>query len=143
MAKSDPDTWMWERARSLLDEADRIQRQFFQLVPPRDRRPCWSPPVDMFESPTDLLIHVALPGVASDDVDLVVDGAALVVSGDRPLPRGYTVIQRMEIPHGRFERRIELPRGRYRLTDHALAEGVLEIRLAKVRVPAEPEATRH
>lgn len=136
MAKTDPDTWMWERAQSLLDEADRLSRSFCRPHAPGARNPrtCWHPPVDMFESDADLWILVALPGVTPDSVELVVDGPALIVRGERALPPELRAagVLRMEIPQGRFERRVELPRGRYQLTERALEAGCLSIRLAKV-----------
>ena len=60
--------------------------------------------------------------VAVADVDLVIGGGELAVIGTRHLPalRGPARIHRMELPHGRFERRIPLPPGAW----GALATGV-------------------
>ncbi len=134
MAKTDPDTWMWERAQALLDEADRMTRQFCRPVARRERRACWQPPIDIFETETDLWILAALPGVDVSRVEIVVDGAALVIRGERvpsPHMKGADVL-RMEIPQGRFERRVELPRGRFQLAERTLDGGCLSIRLGKV-----------
>jgi HSP20 family protein len=45
----------------------------------------------------------------------VIEDGALVVSGRRVLPPELrnAVIHRLELPQGRFERRIALPAGRY------------------------------
>ena len=57
-----------------------------------------------------MLIEVALPGVSADALEVSVQAGVLVVRGERGLPDipGPAVIRRMELPHGRFERRIRL-----------------------------------
>ena len=42
------------------------------------------------------------------------------------------VIHRLEIPYGRFDRRIALPRGRYEIGRRELADGLLTIELLRV-----------
>ena len=49
---------MWGEALSMLDRAQRLQRQFFTHA-----NVSWEPPVDIVESDDALLVHVALPGV--------------------------------------------------------------------------------
>ena len=41
---SDPKNWMWERARTILDEAERIEREFLRVRPVT---PAWAPAVDV------------------------------------------------------------------------------------------------
>ncbi len=134
----DPKAWMWAEACDLLDRAERLQRQFFVLGSidePRGRsRPAWQPPVDLLETTSELQILVALPGVEPEQVHVVIDNDSLVVVGYRELParsRG-AAIHRIEIPYGRFERRITLPAGRYELDRRELAHGCLFITLRKL-----------
>jgi HSP20 family molecular chaperone IbpA len=111
MATDLPESWMWQRAWSLLEEVDRLQKQFFQLGRPGQRQPSWEPPIDVFETDADVWIVVALPGVDEESIELGFDGKTLVVAGERTLPgpcRQATVC-RLEIPHGRFERTVALP----------------------------------
>ncbi len=125
---------MWERAQALLEEADRRSREFCRPISGRDRRVCWQPPVDVYETDTDLWVLVALPGVDASRVEILVEGSALVVRGERvhsPRLRD-ALVHRMEIPQGRFERRVVLKSGRYELVERDLAEGCLSIRLKKV-----------
>ncbi|HUA52799.1 MAG TPA: Hsp20/alpha crystallin family protein [Candidatus Sulfotelmatobacter sp.] len=135
MAPRDPRAWMWAEACDFLERADRLHRQFFQLESAQGRRPAWQPPVDVFETERELQILVALPGVEPDHVQVVIDGSALNVVGDRQVPlraRGAAV-HRIEIPYGRFERRIELPAGRaYELDRRELAHGCLLLTLRKL-----------
>jgi HSP20 family molecular chaperone IbpA len=124
---------MWAEACEFLDRAERLQRQFFQ--PGRSpAQPNWEPPVDVVETARDLMITAALPGVAPDQVEVALDGGVLVVAGARRLPAETrdAVIHRLEIPHGRFERRIALPPGRYEVGPWTLAHGCLRISLRKL-----------
>ena len=76
---------------------------------------------------------VALPGVAAQQVQAAIDGAELVVAGSRVLPRELrtAVIHRLELPQGRFERRIRLPSGRYELVSVAVVDGCFTVTLEK------------
>ncbi len=126
--------WMWSEACQLLDRAERMQRQFFELEPQRSGRPRWEPPVDVFETVQALYVIVALPGVAPDRIELAVDRVGLLIIGERRLPAELrsASIRRMEIPSGRFERRIELPAGRFELVERELADGCLRVTLRKL-----------
>ena len=129
----DPETWMWERARSMLDEAERLERRLFRPGRP-GRRPSWTPPVDVFETSTELWVLVAIPGVQAERIQIDIEGGELVVSGNRHVPSAFrhAAVHRLEIPHGRFERRVELPPGTYELTQSRLADGCLFLNLGKI-----------
>ncbi|HPQ96095.1 MAG TPA: Hsp20/alpha crystallin family protein [Thiolinea sp.] len=125
---------MWAEACALLAEAERLQRQFFRPVP-KASAPTWEPPVDMLETASSLQITVALPGVAPERLEVHLAGGQLIVSGLRPLPvqRQGVRVHRLELPHGRFERRIPLPAGHYELAGHGLIHGCLQLNLRKIR----------
>jgi HSP20 family molecular chaperone IbpA len=57
-----------------------------------------------------------------------------VIAGTRQLPRELqtAVIHRLELPQGRFERRVRLPAGTYRQPLRAASNGCLLVRLEKV-----------
>jgi len=124
---------MWERARELIEKADRIQRSFFAPQRPGTRRPSWEPPVDVFETTGELWVIVALPGVAPDSVRVEVLETDVTVCGERALPPAFrqAVVHRLEIPHGRFERRVGLPPGTYELARQELQDGCLLLCLTK------------
>jgi HSP20 family protein len=122
---------MWSEACRLLDRADSLHRRFFQV----GAEPVgWQPPADVYETEHELLIEIALPGVAAEDLEVGVEAGLLVVRGERGLPAipGPAVIRRMELPHGRFERRIRLPPGKYEFAKRALSEGCLQLVLRKL-----------
>ena len=132
MAGSEAESWMWSEACEMLARAERLHRQFFQLSRPR-RVPVWEPPVDVLETEREALIFVALPGVDHENAEIVIEDGELVISGERTIPPELrdALIHRLELPQGRFERRIALPVGRYdRITRTAL-NGCLLLRLNK------------
>ena len=123
--------WMFSDALDMLQSAERLQRQFFQVS---EQRSCWAPPVDVHESGDELWIHVALPGVPQERTQVLIDGPVLIVQGERPLPRtaAGATIHRLEIPHGHFERRISLPAGRYRMLQRVFENGCLVLGLRRI-----------
>jgi HSP20 family protein len=136
MKVRDPTLWMWGEALDVLERADRLQRQFFQLGSTPRTSPAWEPPVDIFETGDRLVIVIALPGVAAEQLSIEVEPGALVVRGQRRLPLGHGChIHRLELPYGRFERRIELPLQRLELADRQLADGCLTLSLTKPEPP--------
>jgi HSP20 family molecular chaperone IbpA len=124
---------MWAEAFEMLEQAERLQRQFFRFGHAVESQPRWEPPVDIVASHRNIEVTVALPGVAPENVRVRIDGGGLSVTGIRALPldQRTTGIHRLEIPYGRFERRIALPPGRYDLLEQACVNGCLVLRLAR------------
>jgi len=124
---------MWERARSLLDQAERVQKSFFAPARPGTRRPSWEPPADVFETASEVWVVVTLPGVAPETVRVEIFQSDVTVCGERAQPPAFrsAVVHRLEIPHGRFERRVTLPPGRYELAHQEIVLGCLFLGLTK------------
>jgi HSP20 family protein len=132
--RTDADAWMWSQACELLAEAERMHRQFFRLAVAGRAPAAWEPPVDVFENEREIVVVVAMPGVAAERVEVSHEGGDLIVRGTRPLPidgGGYR-LRALEIPYGAFERRIPLPAGRLEAGRPELAEGCLRLRLRKL-----------
>jgi len=132
MRRDDPQGWMWSEALAALMRAEHLHRQMFR---PRRaaRQACWEPPVDVLELQDEVLILVALPGVDADEVEAAIEDGVLVVAGRRVVPAALrtAVIHRLELPQGRFERRVPLPPGRYAAVHRAVANGCLVFSLRK------------
>lgn len=122
---------MWAKACEAMDRADRLHRQFFHRA---HTTPCWEAPVDIFETDETLTIVIALPGVEVDNVKVTLSAGVLIVTGERPMPAELrnARIHRLEIPHGQFQRRIELPPARLELSGRHLANGCLMLQLHKI-----------
>jgi HSP20 family protein len=127
---------MWGEALSLLEQADRLHRQFFRVAA-SEQQHTWEPPVDVVESAERLQVHVALPGVPPDAISVVTEPDGVVVQALRPFPcrEVGAHIHRIEIPYGRFERRIVLPlQDPYMpidLLDKRFVDGVLTLTFRK------------
>lgn len=127
MSTKDPVNWMLAEAIGSFARAERLRQQFFSL-----RESGWEPPIDVLETEDEFLIFVALPGVDPDQVEAVIEDGTLIISGHRVLPAELrnARIHRLELPQGRFERRIALPVGRYVVSRFAV-NGCVGLRLAK------------
>ncbi|HEY3553964.1 MAG TPA: Hsp20/alpha crystallin family protein [Casimicrobiaceae bacterium] len=132
MRRSDPADWMWAEACDLIDQAERLHRRFFHLN--ARSRVSWAPPVDVFEGDAEVVIVVAMPGVAADRVEVSHEPGVLIVRGERsqPFARQALVVRQLEIPYGAFERRIALPAGRFESAAPELAQGCLLVRLRRI-----------
>lgn len=133
MTLRDPTKFMWTDAMTMLERADRLHRQFFQLSTSQNRGPIWEPPADIFAIGDTLVVLLALPGVVAHDVTVVIDGGALFVVGMRPMPApAGAMIRRLELPYGRFERHIDLPKGIFKIKEQELSNGCLRLTLSKL-----------
>ncbi|HWH46612.1 MAG TPA: Hsp20/alpha crystallin family protein [Burkholderiales bacterium] len=135
MTSRDLSRLMWSEALSLLEQADRLHRQFIR--PAASQAPAWEPPVDIVETAEAVCVHVALPGVAVDSVAVQLEPSAITISAHRPFPvsssAGQQVarIHALEIPYGRFERRIGLPTQALTLSGRKLQDGCLTLIFSK------------
>jgi HSP20 family protein len=132
MDTNSPRYWMWSEAFEMLARAERMHKQFFRPVSSASSV-TWEPPVDVLETDRAVLVLVALPGVELGEVEAVVEGGDLVFSGTRrfPVEMQTAVIHRLELPQGRFERRVRLPAGRYSAIHRSALNGCLLITLHK------------
>ena len=135
MTAADPRNWMWAEACAMIERAEQLHRQFFRPGLARTPAANWEPPVDVFENERELTIVAALPGVEPQDIEISIERDALLIAGVQRLPtvaRG-TVIHRVEIPHGRFERRIRLPGPQWEVSRSTLVNGCLLLSLTQRR----------
>ena len=133
MSRREPRVWMWAETIDLLEQAERLQQQFFRLAAGAKERPRWEPPVDVYASEDQVLVEVALPGVPLERMELVISPGEIVIRGERSLARrpNGLAIQRLEIPYGRFERRLALGPGDWKLVAQDAADGCLRVLLAR------------
>jgi HSP20 family protein len=134
MSRKDPVNWMLSEAIDSLARAERLRHQFFRLQSAEgSRESSWEPPIDVLETDEEVLIFVALPGVDPEAVEAIIEHGTLIISGHRVLPAELrnARIHRIELPQGRFERRIVLPIGRYAVSRFAM-NGCVVLRLQKL-----------
>ena len=133
MARDVPRDWMWSEACEMLARAERMHRELFRPSTPQAQSPAWEPPVDILETESEVLVLVALPGVDPDDAQALIEDGTLVIAGTRVVPEQLrtATIHRLELPQGRFYRRLRLPAGRYAGLRRAAAAGCLIVTLQK------------
>jgi HSP20 family protein len=141
MAANDWDIIVWRRANDLLQQAERIHRNFLQVAAgaryrlPQSRTPSWEPPLNVVETDESLWVISALPGVAAEQMDVRLEGQELVITGNRPLPECCKdgELKIWEIPLGRFERRLRIGGGEKQISvgKTSLHDGLLIIELRK------------
>ncbi|MDQ6917442.1 MAG: Hsp20/alpha crystallin family protein [Pseudomonadota bacterium] len=133
MSSRDPTAWMWSQACEMIEQAERMHRQFFRLMSSERSQAAWEPPVDVFEDEHEITIVIALPGVAPGEVEVNVEAGVLVVRAERrPCFGGaLTAVRQLEIPYGHFERRIAFPGARLDGATQELVNGCLILRLRK------------
>ena len=125
--------WMWEHACDLMDQADRMQRQFFRVASSGRSCAVWEPPVDIIEDAREIVVVVALPGVPLERVEVVYESGSLVMRAERRIPFSGTArsVRRLEIPYGYFERRIQLPHALLESGTREFMDGCLILKLRK------------
>jgi len=141
MASRDWDMFVWQRANNLLQQAERIQRNFLQMAVTANyrvahgRRSSWEPSVNIIETDDSVWVICAISGVSAENVDVQLDGRELVIAGQRPLPECCRdgELKLWEIPLGRFERRLTVidVNNRISVGQVALKNGLLVIELRK------------
>jgi HSP20 family protein len=134
MPSRNPTVWMWTEACQLIEQAERLHRQFFRPSAPRGARTAWEPPVNVFEDDERYVFVVALPGVSPECVEVVADSSSIIVRASCAVPFSPTsrAIRRLEIPYGYFERRIQLPAMPFEVQQREMVNGCLLLNLRKV-----------
>ncbi|MBI2913786.1 MAG: Hsp20/alpha crystallin family protein [Chloroflexi bacterium] len=134
---------MTQRASDVFSEFERIrermQQAWSQVIgppgAPRFCAPIIEPAVDVYETDDEVVVVVEIAGIADEEVQVEVEGKALVLSGERRSLGGRPrrLYSQMEVCHGPFQREILLPAEvnpeRARATYNA---GMLEIVMPKV-----------
>jgi HSP20 family molecular chaperone IbpA len=135
MPSRDPIGWMWAEACKMLEQAERLHRQYFRLDFPRGANVAWEPPVDVFEDEREFVVVVALPGVSPGNAEAMIEGRTLLIRARRrvSLEDRHGSIARLEIPYGYFERRLVLPQMRLELDAQQWSDGCLLLTIRKLR----------
>ncbi len=134
----------WETGlQSFMEEVERSFEDFFgRHAVPQVQETEWVPPVDLYETKTDVVVVMDLPAIDSKRLIVSITGNLLSVEGERKTddPEGAEAYFRSERYFGPFQRRIDLPSEV--AADEAKAsykDGVLRITIPKVRYVAQKE----
>lgn len=118
---------------TLLGDFDSL---FSELASPLYSQSQWaqSYPVDMYETSEDIVLEMAVPGIAVDDLDISVEGRQLSIKGQLPESnhegRRYWL---QTIPRGQFSRTVTLPTSvDIDAIEASVSEGLLTLTMPKV-----------
>src|SRR3990172_1125349 len=137
---------MTKQAADIFSDFERIRERMEQawrqvLGPPGSPRfgtPLIEPSVDVYETEEEVVVVVEIPGISEEEVEIMVDGRRLVLSGERKpgAAEQKRLYSQMEICHGPFRRELLLPAEVNAEEARAgYSQGLLQIVL--------PKATRH
>lgn len=95
----------------LHEEVERMLRQAFGDREAPSSAGAFTPALDVEETEDHFVLHIELPGVAADDVDVSLEENVLTVTGERGFYREKDAegFRRIERHFGRFHRAVRLP----------------------------------
>lgn len=105
----------WNPFREMMelrDEMDRIfENNFGSPRLRRQVRTSWGPALDLIESNDDFIVHVSVPGIDPDALDVTLVDNVLTIKGERTYeePEDEEVFHLRELSYGTFSRSITLP----------------------------------
>lgn len=121
----------------LQSEVERMFRGFFGEDQPATAG-AWAPALDVEEDEDHFTLHVELPGLKPEDVEITLEESVLTISGERRFydEREAEGFRRIERRFGRFHRAVRLPDR----VDSEKVEASFRDGLLTVRVPKAEEA---
>ncbi len=129
----------WGRRYDIMgvmrEEMERLLSHIAATKPPTVRfATCtWEPAIDVYETPTVIILHIELAGIRREDVELIIDRNTLLIRGERvepPSEKGR-LFHQMEIFCGPFQRQVVLPAA----VDSDQAEASYSDGMLKVTLP--------
>jgi len=133
------DFFTWQQASDLMEQADRIERNFLQIAASHylaltSPAGAWAPSVNVVETDQACWVITALPGAEADRIDIRLEGNELIIAGTRRLPTCCSEgeLKIWEIPPGRFERRLRFAPGvKLTIGETRIVDGLLIAQLKK------------
>jgi HSP20 family protein len=133
----------WEPFRELASLQGEMSRLMSGLLEGQGRQTqSWIPPLDVWETDTELVYAFDLPGIPEDKISLEVQDDTLTVSAEREktAEESGDRFYRFERRYGSFSRAVGLPQGVDESKISAsFKDGVLEVHVPK---PEEPKPRR-
>ena len=130
----------WDPFRNLITLQDRMNRLFDESLqrqgPDALDRGIWTPPVDIYETDSELVLVAEVPGMGEEDVEVEVRDNSLVLKGERKMEKDVNKesYHRVERAYGGFLRTFTLPQSVDATKISATYnKGILEVKMPKVR----------
>lgn len=130
----------WDPFREMLSLRDAMDRLFEEsFVWPRwwyspdTMRRLNTLPIDMYETPDEIVVHAVVPGIKTEDVNLQFQDGRLIIDAEIPAPQVENATWHYrELAYGQYHRELSLPVPvETEKIDARLENGYLTLRLPK------------
>lgn len=140
----------WDPFRDLVSLQERMNKLFEDSLARSNAADqeltsgAWTPAVDIYETPEEIVMRADLPGVGPGDIDLRIENNTLTLRGERRFLKEATEedYHRIERSYGTFSRSFQLPgsvdQGGIKAGQR---DGVLEVHMPK-RPDTRPQQIR-
>ena len=140
----------WTELAGVHDDMSRLMNGLFEGTGKTTQS--WVPPLDVWETESEVVYALDLPGVSEDGISVEAEDGTLTVTAERTRTNEASDdrFYRFERRHGTFTRTVGLPQGASEDAIRAeFRNGVLEIHVAKpeqakprrIQVGSAPQAT--
>lgn len=85
------------------------RREVYNSVTWHVRSNVWRPPTDVYETEESIVVKMEIAGMRDEDLEVVVQGNLLLISGSRLDSPERKAYHQMEIPFGKFSVGVDLP----------------------------------
>ena len=133
----------WEPFREIAALQNEMSRFMNGLLEGNGRtNQAWVPALDVWETESEIVYALDLPGIAEDKISVELDDGALTITGEREQTQEESDerVHRFERRFGKFSRTVGVPQG---VTERDVSadykNGVLEVH---VRKPEQPKPKR-
>jgi HSP20 family protein len=133
----------WEPFREIASLQSEMSRFMNGLLEGNGRtNQAWVPALDVWETESEIVYALDLPGIAEDKISVELDDGALTITGEREQTQEESDerVHRFERRFGKFSRTVGVPQG---VTERDVSadykNGVLEVH---VRKPEQPKPKR-
>jgi len=105
-----PTTVRWSPRRELVSLREAMDRLLEESLAERQVRRAGEArlPIDVYTTPTEIVVRAPVPGVAPEDVDVTLEGDTLTIRAEVPGPLENVEYIFQECPCGRFSRVLTL-----------------------------------
>ncbi|HET9481312.1 MAG TPA: Hsp20/alpha crystallin family protein [Candidatus Polarisedimenticolia bacterium] len=130
----------WDPFRDLVSLQERMNRLFedslsrSKTTDQEMAMGAWTPAVDIYETPEEVVLKADLPGVLQGEIDVQIENSTLTLRGERKFHKETKEedYHRIERSYGHFSRSFQLPGSIDQTRISAThKEGVLEVHLPK------------
>ncbi|OIP60778.1 MAG: molecular chaperone [Nitrospirae bacterium CG_4_9_14_3_um_filter_53_35] len=137
----------WEPFKDLMSIQERMNQLFDDTLSKRNEgteefsKGNWSPPVDIYETATHVVLKAEIPGISQDDIDIKIEDNALVLKGERKFekPSDDETYYRIERSYGNFMRSFTLPNS----VDQSGVKATYEAGILKIVMHKKQEKKPH